>query len=113
MTTPAHDEDAIVLEACRPEDATISLIGIAGCHRLTRPVADALIASDDLPEEFAILDTYADCGYPPSVDEVRRIRCEVAATLPLLGVTPADAARMLRRLPAPRLEETLVALEIL
>ncbi len=105
----AADPDAIILEACPPEEATISLIGIAGCHRLTRPVADALIANAELPEEFLILDTYADCGWPPSVHDVGRIRHEVADTLPLLGVAPAVARKMLARLPAASLEESLVS----
>jgi len=109
MTTPAHDPDAIVLEACPPELATISLAGIVGCDPLTRPVVDALADGLELPDEFEILDTYADCGEPSSVWRIQRIRREVRDTLNFFGL-PATLAN---RLPPASLEETLVALEIL
>jgi hypothetical protein len=109
MTTPAHDPDAIVLEACPPELATISLAGIVGCDPLTRPVVDALADGAELPEEFQILDTYADCGEPSSVWRIQRIRQEVRETLQFFGL-PATLAD---RLPPASLEETLVGLEIL
>ena len=106
---PAADPDAIILEACPPELATISLAGIVNCDPLTRPIVDALAAGHELPEEFLILDTYADCGWPPAVANIRRIRREVRETLAALDL-PATLAD---RLPPSSLVESLVAADVI
>lgn len=82
----AADPDTIVLEACPPHEATISLAGIVNCDPLTRPVVDALASGADLPEEFLILDTYADVGYPPSWEQCRRVCEEVRDTMNFFGL---------------------------
>lgn len=111
MPTPAHDPDAIVLEACSPELATISLAGIVNCDPLTRPIVDALAAGLELPEEFLILDTYADCGWPPAVAQVARIRQEVRETMNFFGIPMPTTRTLLDRQIG--LEESLVAAEII
>lgn len=82
----AADPDTIVLEACPPELATISLAGYVNCDPLTRPVVDALASGADLPEEFLILDTYADVGYPPSWDRCDKVCREVRDTMQFFGL---------------------------
>lgn len=103
----AADPDAIILEACPPEEATISLAGIVGCDPLTRPIVDALAAGRELPEEFLILDTYADIGEPGSVARLQRIRQEVLDTMNFFDI-PMPTTRTLLDRPIG-LEESLVA----
>lgn len=107
----AGDPDAIVLEACPPHEATISLAGIVNCDPLTRPVVDALASGADLPEEFLILDTYADVGYPPSVVRLQRIRQEVRDTMNFFGIPMPTTRTLLDRQAG--LEESLVAAGII
>jgi hypothetical protein len=97
----AADPDTIVLEACPPELATISLAGYVNCDPLTRPVVDALVAGDPLPDEFTILDTYADCGDPPSWWRCRDVCVAVADAMRLLGLPIRTTYTMLDNIPDP------------
>jgi hypothetical protein len=103
----ADDPDAIILEACPPEEATISLAGIVNCDPLTRPIVDALAAGHELPEEFLILDTYADCGWPPAVARLQAIRQEVRDTMNFFGLPMPTTRTLLDRQAG--LEESLVS----
>lgn len=96
MPTPAHDPDAIVLEPCSHADATLTL---PTPDPLAAAVVTALVAGDDLPDEFTILDTYADCGYPPSWERCRRVCVAVAEAMRLLGLPIRTTYTMLDKIP--------------
>lgn len=97
MPTPADDPDAIVLEPCRPGDAFIELFRPA--DPLAAAVVTALVTGDELPDEFTELDTYADCGYPPSWDRCRRVCVAVAEAMRLLGLPIRTTHTMLDNIP--------------
>ncbi len=96
MPTPAHDPDAIVLEPCRHADATLIP---PMPDPMAAAVVTALVAGDDLPDEFTILDTYADCGDPPSWDRCRRVCVAVADAMRLLGLPIRTTYTMLDNIP--------------
>lgn len=97
MPTPAHDPDSIVLEPCSHADATLTIAG--GADPLAAAVVTALVAGDELPEEFLILDTYADCGYPPSWHHCREVCVAVAEAMRLLGLPIRRTYTMLDSIP--------------
>lgn len=78
----------------------------ADCDRLTRPIVSALAGREKLPEDFLILDTYADCGDPPSVWRMQLIRREVRRMADYFGVTIPTTHTLLDRTIGP--EESLV-----
>lgn len=78
----------------------------AACDPFTQPVVAALAAGRELPDEFLILDTYADCGDPPSVWRLQRIRREVRRMAEFFGITMRLTNTLLDRTIG--LEESLV-----
>lgn len=107
----AADPDAIILEACPPEEATISLAGIVGpmaryrtvasrdgfrgCDKLTQPIVHAIAGGREMPEEFSILDTYYDIGAPEVEDRCERIRAEVRRIIAAAGIPMVETFTML------------------
>ena len=59
----------------------------ADCDPLVRPIVHAIVDRTDLPDEFLILDTYADVGDPPSVWHCETIRRQVREKCDTLGIT--------------------------
>jgi len=96
MPTPAHDPDAIVLEACSIAD---SVLVPPMPDPLAAAVVTALVTGDDLPDEFTILDTYADCGDPPSWWRCRLVCVAVADAMRLLGLPIRTTYTMLDKIP--------------
>lgn len=84
MTTPAHAADTLTLPAPDP---------------IAAAVVTALVAGDPLPDEFTILDTYADCGYPPSWVRCRLVCVAVADAMRLLGLPIRTTYTMLDNIP--------------
>jgi hypothetical protein len=59
----------------------------ADCDPLVQPIVRAIAWRTDLPDEFLILDTYADVGDPPSVWHCETIRRQVREKCDTLGIT--------------------------
>jgi hypothetical protein len=59
-------------------------------YDLANQVAEAIAAGDDLPEEFAILDTYHDIGEPAAAIRCEEIRRRVHDNLTARGITIGD-----------------------
>lgn len=97
----ADDPDTIILEACRPEEAFISLAGIVDPAPVPDPlpaaVVAALVAGHELPEEFLILDTYADAGWLPSWKDCRQVCDQVQAIMAARGLPIRRTYTMLDR----------------
>lgn len=97
----ANDPDTIILEACSPEEATISLAGIVAPAPAPDPlpaaVVAALVAGRGLPEEFVILDTYAAAGWPPSWEDCRQVCDQVQAIMAARGLPIRRTHTMLDR----------------
>jgi hypothetical protein len=60
-----------------------------GCDPLTQPIVHAIAGGREMPEEFAILDTYYDIGAPEVEHRCETIRREVrritnAAGIPMI-----------------------------
>lgn len=58
----------------------------ADCDPLVRPIVHAIADRTELPDEFLILDTYADIGDPPSVWHCETIRRQVREKADTLGI---------------------------
>jgi hypothetical protein len=56
------------------------------CDPLVRPIVHAIVDGTELPEDFLILDTYADVGDPPSEWHCETIRTQVHKALDALGI---------------------------
>lgn len=108
----AADPDTIVLEACPPELATISLAGqlltpmdryrtaaklhaFRGCDPLTQQIVHAIAGGREMPDEFAILDTYYDIGAPEVEERCEKIRSEVHRIASAAGVPMRPTFTML------------------
>jgi hypothetical protein len=61
-------------------------IFFGNCDPLVRPIVHAIVDGSDLPDEFLILDTYADVGDPPSEWRCDLIRAEVHNSIDVLGI---------------------------
>lgn len=74
-----------------------------GLDPLAREIVAAVAAGRELPEEFLILDTYADAGYPPSWDRCDRICRQAQRALAAAGIPVPTTHTMLDqpRGPAP------------
>ena len=57
-----------------------------GCDPLTQPIVHAIAGGRDMPEEFAILDTYYDIGAPEVEHRCETIRQEVHCILADAGI---------------------------
>lgn len=57
-----------------------------GCDPLTQPIVHAIAGGRDMPEEFAILDTYYDIGAPEVEHRCETIRQEVRCILADAGI---------------------------
>lgn len=107
----AADPDTIVLEACPPHEATISLAsifspmdryrlvarchGFRGCDPLTQQIVHAIAGGREMPDEFAILDTYYDIGAPEVEERCEKIRSEVHRIASAAGVPMRPTFTML------------------
>ena len=80
-----------------------NLAAVLELDPLSREIVAAIAAGRSLPEEFLILDTYADVGYPPSWDKCDRICREVQQALAAAGIPVPTTHTMLDtpRGPAP------------
>jgi len=96
MPTHAHDPDAIVLAPCSLAEATLTL---PTPDPIAAAVVTALMAGDELPDEFTILDTYADCGDPPAWHRCRLVCLAVADAMRLLGLPIRRTYTMLDNIP--------------
>ena len=56
------------------------------CDPLVQPIIRALCNIQEMPEEWLILDTYADIGDPPSVWHCETIRRQVREKADTLGI---------------------------
>lgn len=68
---------------------------------MTASVVEALAAGDELPGEFTILDTYADCGDPPSWEHCRKVCIEVRDVMNFFGLPIRTTYTMLDAIPDP------------
>jgi hypothetical protein len=57
-----------------------------GCDPLTQPIVHAIAGGREMPEEFAILDTYYDIGAPEVEHRCETIREEVRRVLADAGI---------------------------
>lgn len=57
-----------------------------GCDPLTQPIVHAIAGGRDMPEEFAILDTYYDIGAPEVEHRCETIRREVRLIIADAGI---------------------------
>jgi hypothetical protein len=80
-----------------------NLAAVLELDQLSREIVAAIAAGRELPEEFLVLDTYADAGYPPSWDRCDRICREVQRALAAAGIPVPTTHTMLDepRGPAP------------
>lgn len=68
-----------------------------GCDNLTQPIVLAIAGGREMPEEFAILDTYYDCGAPEAEPRCQRIRREVRRITAAAGIPMRQTFTMLDR----------------
>jgi hypothetical protein len=66
-----------------------------GCDPLTQSIAHAIAGGRDMPEEFAILDTYYDIGAPEVEHRCETIRQEVRSILAAAGIPMARTFTMI------------------
>ena len=57
-----------------------------GCDPLTQPIVHAIAGGREMPEEFAILDTYYDIGAPEVEQRCETIREEVICITNAAGI---------------------------
>ena len=57
-----------------------------GCDPLTQPIVHAIAGGREMPEEFAILDTYYDIGAPEVEQRCETIREEVRRITSAAGI---------------------------
>ena len=66
-----------------------------GCDPLTQPIVHAIAGGREMPEEFAILDTYYDIGDPEVEHRCETIRQEVRCILADAGIPMTRTFTML------------------
>lgn len=66
-----------------------------GCDPLTQPIVHAIAGGRDMPEEFAILDTYYDIGAPEVEHRCETIREEVRGIIAAAGIPMTHTFTML------------------
>jgi len=66
-----------------------------GCDPLTGPIVYAIAVGREMPEEFAILDTYYDIGAPEVEGRCERIRREVRRIIAAAGIPMRTTFTML------------------
>jgi hypothetical protein len=57
-----------------------------GCDQLTQPIVHAIAGGREMPEEFAILDTYYDIGAPEVEQRCETIREQVRRITNAAGI---------------------------
>ena len=57
-----------------------------GCDPLTKPIVHSIAGGREMPEEFAILDTYYDIGAPEVEQRCETIRDEVRRITSAAGI---------------------------
>jgi hypothetical protein len=66
-----------------------------GCDQLTQPIVYAIAGGREMPEEFAILDTYYDIGAPEVEPRCEKIRDEVRRIIAAAGIPMRQTFTML------------------
>jgi hypothetical protein len=66
-----------------------------GCDPLTQPIVHAIAEGREMPEEFAILDTYYDIGAPEVEQRCETIREEVRRITSAAGIPMARTFTMI------------------
>lgn len=74
---------------------TVRLKGFRGTDPLTQPIVQAIAGGQEMPEEFAILDTYYDIGAPEVEHRCERIRREVRGIIAAAGIPMRTTFTML------------------
>jgi hypothetical protein len=69
-----------------PTIVETNLAAILDTDPLTLPIVEAITSGAELPEQWTILDTYADIGDPPSCWTAEKIRSQVHAALAARGI---------------------------
>jgi hypothetical protein len=67
----------------------------SGCDQLTQPIVHAIAGGRDMPEEFAILDTYYDIGAPEVEHRCETIREQVRRIIAAAGIPMTQTFTML------------------
>ncbi len=71
------------------------------CDPLTQPIVHAIAGGREMPEKFAILDTYYDIGAPEVEHRCERIRREVRRITAAAGIPMRETFTMLdSKIPA-------------
>lgn len=66
-----------------------------GCDPLTQPIVHAIAGGREMPEEFAVLDTYYDIGAPEVEARCETIRREVRRIVAAAGIKMRPTFTML------------------